>query len=340
MNNGQIKAIVLAAGKGTRMKSDQAKVMHEVFFAPMLQHVLAAIAPLDIQETVVVTGHQADVVESAFADSGVVFARQEEQLGTAHAVLAAEPPLTGFAGTILILCGDTPLIRTETVAAMLESHREQGSRLTVMTTVMEKPDNYGRIMTDEKGHILKIVEEKDASPEERGIREINAGLYCVDAGFLFEGLRKVDSDNRQGEFYLTDLVEIARDEGLPVSRHICADPQEVLGINSRIEMAGAHRELQLRRNYQLMSKGVTIIDPYSVEISPEVSVGADSEISRNVSLSGKTVVGSGCKIDMNTVICDCRIGDRAAIGPLCFLEKQDVKADGVVFPGTITGRKD
>lgn len=335
MNNNQIKAIILAAGKGTRMKSDRAKVMHGVFFAPMLQHVLAAIAPLDIQETVVVTGHQADVVESAFADSAVVFARQAEQLGTAHAVLATELLLADFVGTVLILCGDTPLIRSETLEAMLSSHRERGSRLTVMTTVMENPDNYGRIITDESGHLLKIVEEKDASPLEKEIKEINAGVYCVDAGFLFEGLKKVGADNRQGEFYLTDLVEIAGAGGLPVTRHVCTDPQEVLGVNSRIELAGAHRELQLRRNYQLMKDGVTIIDPYAVEISPEVRIGADTEIARNVSLSGGSVVGCGCKIGMNTVIRDCRIGDRVTIGSLCFLANHNVGADEIVSSGTV-----
>ncbi len=335
MSNKGVKAVILAAGKGTRMKSDKAKVMHEVFFAPMLQHVLSAISPLDISETIVVTGHQADVVEDTFSGSQVAFARQKEQLGTAHAVQAAESSLAGFNGTVLILCGDTPLIRTETVEAMLASHGEQGSCLTVMTTVMENPENYGRIMTDDSGRILKIVEEKDATLEEKDIREINAGLYCVDADFLFEGLRKIGSDNRQGEFYLTDLVEIARREGLPVGRHICADPLEVLGVNSRIEMAGAHSELQLRRNYQLMSDGVTITDPYSIEVSPEVKIGSDSEISRNVGLSGQTVIGRGCKIGMNTVICDCRVGDRTKIGALCFLEKQDIGKDVNVSSGTV-----
>ncbi len=248
MSNRQTKAIVLAAGKGTRMKSDRAKVMHEVFSIPMLQHVLDAIGPLDIQETVVVTGHQADVVEAAFADSGLVFARQEEQLGTAHAVLAAEPCCGDFDGTILILCGDTPLVRTETLRDMLRIHASSGVKMTVMTTRMPEPANYGRIVTDSEGNILRIVEEKDATAVEKEINEINAGIYCVDSRFLFGGLREVDTDNRQGEFYLTDLVGIARNKGFGVGRFLCDDPMEVFGVNSKEELARADAEFRARRD--------------------------------------------------------------------------------------------
>jgi bifunctional UDP-N-acetylglucosamine pyrophosphorylase/glucosamine-1-phosphate N-acetyltransferase len=248
MGNGQTKAIVLAAGKGTRMKSDKAKVMHEVFSVPMLQHVLDAIGPLDIQETVVVTGHQADVVEAAFADSGLVFARQEEQLGTAHAVLAAEPHCGDFHGTLLILCGDTPLVRTETLRDMLRTHVSTGAKMTVMTTIMSEPTNYGRIVTDGEGNILRIVEEKDATAVEKEINEINAGIYCVDNQFLFGGLREVDTDNRQGEFYLTDLVGIARNRGFGVGRFLCDDPMEVFGVNSKEELARADVEFCARRD--------------------------------------------------------------------------------------------
>jgi bifunctional UDP-N-acetylglucosamine pyrophosphorylase/glucosamine-1-phosphate N-acetyltransferase len=248
MSNGQTKAIVLAAGKGTRMRSEKAKVMHEVFSVPMLQHVLDAIAPLDIQETVVVTGHQADVVEAAFADSGVVFARQEEQLGTAHAVLAAEPCCGDFHGTVLILCGDTPLVRTETLRDLLKAHAAAGAKMTVMTTRMSEPANYGRIVTDAEGNILRIVEEKDATTDEKEINEINAGIYCVDSQFLFGGLREVDTDNRQGEFYLTDLVGIARNKGFGVSRFLCDDPMEVFGVNSKEELARADAEFCARQD--------------------------------------------------------------------------------------------
>ncbi|MEN8136299.1 MAG: sugar phosphate nucleotidyltransferase [Thermodesulfobacteriota bacterium] len=335
MENEQIKAIVLAAGKGTRMKSKKAKVMHEVFFAPMLQHVLNAITPLTLQGTVVVTGHQAETIEESLAGFNVAFARQEQQNGTAHAVLAAEDLFSDFAGTVLILCGDTPLVQSETLQAMLTAHSSSKAILTVMTTKMADPANYGRIITDDQGNLLRIVEEKDASAVEKEINEINAGIYCVDGTFLFKGLRGIGSDNRQGEFYLTDLIEIARSDGFAINRHVCADPDEVLGVNSRVDLAGAHRALQERRNRQLMMAGVTIIGPDSVDISLEVEVGPDCEIGRNVIVSGRSVLGSECLVGSNTIIRDCQIGDRVEIGPLCCLEDCNIEDHSSVETGTI-----
>jgi len=243
MSNEQIKAIILAAGKGTRMKSDKAKVMHEVLSVPMLHHVLTAVSLLDLLEIVVVTGHQAAEVEGSLGGFRVTFARQEEQLGTAHAVLAAEPCCSDFQGTVLILCGDTPLIRTETLRDMLRTHISTGAKMTVMTARISEPANYGRIVTDADGNIIRIVEEKDATAPEKEIKEINAGIYCVDSQFLFRGLREVDTDNRQGEFYMTDLVEIARNKGFSVGHFVCADPVEVLGVNSKEELAKAQAAL-------------------------------------------------------------------------------------------------
>ncbi len=335
MTSDQIKAIVLAAGKGTRMKSTKAKVLHEVFFAPMLHHVLKAIAPLDLQGTVVVTGHQAEAIEESLADFDVDFARQEQQIGTANAVLAAESHCRDFVGTVLILCGDTPLVRPETLQAMLAAHSSSRAILTVLTTKMAEPTNYGRIVADQHGNLLRIVEEKDATPAEREIREINAGIYCVDAAFLFNGLRKVSSDNRQAEFYFTDLLEIARSEGFEVNRHVCEDYLEVLGVNSRIDLAGAHQALQNRRNCQLMTAGVTIIGPDSVDISLGVEIGPDCEIGRNVTISGRSVLGSECLVGPNTIIRDCQIGARVEIGPLCCLENCSIEDHRVIATGTI-----
>jgi bifunctional UDP-N-acetylglucosamine pyrophosphorylase/glucosamine-1-phosphate N-acetyltransferase len=335
MKNDQIKAIVLAAGKGTRMKSNRAKVMHEVFFAPMLHHVLNAVAPLSLQGTVVVTGHQAETIEESLCDFNVAFARQAQQNGTAHAVLAAENLFRDFQGTVLILCGDTPLVRTETLQAMLAAHSSSQAILTVMTTKMAEPANYGRIITDDQGNLLRIVEEKDASAAEREINEINAGIYCVASTFLFKGLREIDSDNRQGEFYLTDLIEIARSDGFAVNRHVCEDPLEVLGVNSRLDLAGAHSALQNRRNRQLMMSGVTIIGPDSVDISFEVEIGPDCEIGRNVTITGRSVVGRDCLIGPNTIIRDCQIGDRVRIGSFCCLENCDIEDHRLLETGTI-----
>jgi bifunctional UDP-N-acetylglucosamine pyrophosphorylase/glucosamine-1-phosphate N-acetyltransferase len=335
MKNEQIKAIVLAAGKGTRMKSNRAKVMHEVFFAPMLHHVLNAITPLSLQGIVVVTGHQAEIIEESLRDFKVSFARQEQQNGTAHAVLSAENLFSDFQGTVLILCGDTPLVRTETMQAMLAAHASSKAILTVMTTKMADPANYGRIITDDQGNLLRIVEEKDASVAEREINEINAGIYCVDSAFLFKGLRGIGSDNRQGEFYLTDLIEIARSEGFAVNRHVCEDPVEVLGVNSRVDLAGAHRALQDRRNRQLMMDGVTIIGPDSVDISLGVEIGPDCEIGRNVTVSGRSVLGRECLLGPNTIIRNCRIGDGVEIGPLCCLENCNIEDHRLIETGTI-----
>jgi bifunctional UDP-N-acetylglucosamine pyrophosphorylase/glucosamine-1-phosphate N-acetyltransferase len=330
------KVVIMAAGKGTRMKSDRAKVMHEVFFAPMLHHVLAALAPLDLlRATVVVTGHQAEAVEASLVDFPVAFARQGKQLGTADAVLAARRFYEDFTGTVLILCGDTPLVRSETIRSMLENHRTSGACLTVLTTRMDDPTNYGRIISDSDGGIQKIVEEKDASAEERTIREVNAGVYCVEATFLSEGLKGVDDNNSQREFYLTDLVALARADDRRVGRCFCPDWLEVLGVNSRLELATAHRELQFRRNRSLMLDGVSIIVPDSVEIATGVVVGRDTVIERDVKISGVGSIGEACQIGPQVVLHNCRIGDGVCVEPFSFLEGCEVSSGQTVLAGTV-----
>ena len=246
MNN--VKAIILAAGKGTRMKSPKAKVLHEVLSVPMIHHVLASLSPLNIMETVVVTGHQAGKVEASLAGHDVVFARQVEQLGTAHAVLAAREFYQTFGGTVMILCGDTPLIRSSTLKHMLAEHVDSGSPVTVMSTVLTDPANYGRIIVGANNEVVGIVEEKDASASQKKIHEINAGVYCVESSFLCESLGRIGSENSQGEFYLTDLVGLATAAGYAVNRYLCSDPVEVLGVNSPIELAEAEKELRLRNS--------------------------------------------------------------------------------------------
>lgn len=339
MSNVHTKVVIMAAGKGTRMKSALAKVMHEVFFAPMLHHVLAALEPLELlRETMVVTGHQAERVEASLAHYPVSCTRQVEQLGTAHAVLAARDFYAGFDGTVLILCGDTPLIRSETISGMLDAHRSSAATLTVMTTRMPDPTNYGRIITDSENEILRIVEEKDATAKELAINEINAGVYCIDSHFLCEGLGAVDDRNRQREYYLTDLVAITRSKGLRVSRYFCPDCQEVLGVNSRFELAEAHRLLQFRRNRQLMLDGVSIIGSESVEIAPGVQIGADTVIARDVQISGGTTVGEGCRIGPQVVIKDCRVGEGVCIESYSYLQECEIPPGTTVAAGTVCRR--
>jgi len=321
MTTNAVHAIVLAAGKGTRMKSDQAKVLHELFFAPMIHHVLSALEGLDLDRTVLVTGHQAGTVEQALSGRGLRFARQTEQLGTGHAVLAAAPDLAEATGFALILCGDTPLVRRETLSAMIDFHRAHGQALTVMTTTVEDPTHYGRVLANPDGTLSRIVEEKDASPEERMVREINAGIYCVDLTFLFPALRQVGTDNRQGEVYLTDIVAIANRAGRAVRRFICPDPVETLGVNSRVELAQAHRVLQERRNRSLMLAGVSILDPASVCIGMAVQVGRDVRIHSHAVVTGASVLGDGCELEPFVHLSDCRVpaGARVAsfsrVGP-------------------------
>lgn len=242
-----VYALVLAAGKGTRMRSDRAKVLHELAGAPMIAYVLDSVAALPLAATVVVVGHQRQEVAVAVADRGVRIAVQEQQLGTGHAALAAVGQLPAADATILILCGDTPLIRPATLRAMLAAHRRSGDVLTVLTTRLADPAGYGRIVSDREGRLTAIVEERDADPAQKRITEINAGIYCVEASFLWPALARITNDNQQGELYLTDIVGIATRDGQRVGRWLCPDSGEVLGVNSPEDLAQAQAILRQRR---------------------------------------------------------------------------------------------
>src|SRR4030067_1172563 len=229
-----IATIILAAGKGTRMKSDLVKVLHPLIGLPMLSYPIElSLNNINAQKTIVVVGHQADQIQERFKDLKIDFAIQKEQLGTGHAVLQAIPFLQSFSGTVLILCGDVPLVRRETLRSFIDTYRENGSTLSVLTAVVEDPFGYGRILRNPEGWLEKIVEEKDASEKERMVREINTGIFCVKASFLKEGLREIGKENAQGEYYLTDLVEIAKKKGVRCTAHIVADLSEVMVVNMR-----------------------------------------------------------------------------------------------------------
>jgi UDP-N-acetylglucosamine diphosphorylase/glucosamine-1-phosphate N-acetyltransferase len=238
--------IILAAGQGKRMGSDLAKVLHPVCGFPMLTHSLAAARAAGSQRIVVVIGHQAERIRTLFHEEGLTFVEQQQQLGTGHAVLQARPVFLGYAGTIVILCGDVPLIRPETVRALYERHCAEGATVTVLTTIPADPAVYGRVVKAKNGSVLKIVEAKDASAEEKAIREINTGIYCVESPFLFEAVAGLSNRNAQGEYYLTDIVEIANQKGLCVRSSLAADPVEVMGINNPQELETACTLLTLR----------------------------------------------------------------------------------------------
>ncbi|MBU0966620.1 MAG: NTP transferase domain-containing protein [Proteobacteria bacterium] len=340
MNEQNVSVVILAAGKGTRMKSAQAKVMHEVFFKPMIHHVLDALTPLHIHQTVVVTGHQAEKVEHACSGYDVSFVRQLEQLGTGHAVLAAESALLSVAtDVVMILCGDTPLIRPETLQSMLNEHLTGSHKLTVMTTVVDEPTNYGRIILSNSGYVQAIVEEKDASPQQKKINEINAGIYCVEKHFLFTALQGVGTDNKQGEVYLTDIIAIAHSSGLQVQRFFCQQSEETLGVNSRYELSLAHATLQRRFLRKLMDQGVTCVLPETITISGEVEIGRDTIISPNVAISGKTKIGENCRVAPFSCLVDSQLGDNVSIGEFSYLNGITVADNDSILPQSCMNHK-
>lgn len=238
--------IILAAGRGKRMKSDLAKVIHLVGGIPMLTHPVAAASAAGSRKIVVVIGHQAERIRQLFAKDELIFVEQRDQLGTGHAVLQTREVFRGYEGTILILCGDVPLILPATVRALHDRHRSERATVTVLTTIPAEPAGYGRVVKADDGTVLRIVEDKDATPEEKQICEINTGIYCVESRFLFTALAGLGNRNAQGEYYLTDIVGIASGKGLRVTSALAADPVEVMGINTPEELETANRRMRMR----------------------------------------------------------------------------------------------
>lgn len=241
-----VAAVILAAGKGTRMKSDLVKVLHPICGKPMVWYVVDLARTLGAEKTVVVVGHQASTVREAMGGEDLTYALQEEQLGSAHAVLQAADALDGFDGDVLILCGDVPLLLSSTIEALLASHRSHGGVITVMTALLDDPGSYGRVVKNEAGEVLKIVEARDANEEEKAVREINTGIYCARSNFLFDAVRKIGNTNAQGEYYFTDIFEIARREGHRTGSFIIPDPSEAMGINTPDDLKVAESMMQGR----------------------------------------------------------------------------------------------
>jgi UDP-N-acetylglucosamine diphosphorylase/glucosamine-1-phosphate N-acetyltransferase len=241
MEDKSIGAVILAAGKGTRMHSDLAKVLHTIDGRPMLAYSVDLARAVGAERIVAVIGHQAQQVREFCAAPGLLFVEQRPQLGTGHAVLQARKAFAGFAGRVLVLCGDVPLLRTNTIAALIDRHDATGAAVTVMTVVLSDPGNYGRVVKDANGEVMKIVEARDATEAEKEIREINTGIYCADSGFLFSAVTRIGNCNAQREYYLTDIMEIARRDGVRTQAYVAADAVEVMGINTPEELACARR---------------------------------------------------------------------------------------------------
>lgn len=339
-----LATVVLAAGKGTRMKSGLIKVLHPVAGVPMIAWPVAAAREAGSGTIVLVIGHQATAVQGAFRGAADIrCAMQEEQLGTGHAVGSALEALSGFHGTVLILCGDTPLLRSETLKNMLTFHQVNQAAVTVLTALMDEPYGYGRVVRDASGRVTRIVEQKDADPEEQEIREINSGIYCMDSDFLFANINGIGNDNAQGEYYLTDLLAIAVRKGLTCLALQAADADEIMGINDRVQLAEAARILRRRINRDHMLNGVTIIDPDNTYIDHGVTIGADTIIHPGCQVSGGTIIGSGCEIEQAVSIYGCRIGDDCHIKAASVLEDSELHQNVAVGPmahlrpGTVLG---
>lgn len=327
-----LSVVILAAGKGTRMKSGKAKVLHEVFYSPMVHHVIRSVQPLQPTRIAVIVGHQKEAVTKSLESFEVEYVVQKEQLGTGHAVLTAEKAIEPGSGTVMILCGDTPLLQSATLQEMYDAHNTSGAALTLMTTSLDDPTNYGRILTGSDGSLRGIVEQKDASEEELAIREINAGIYCVERDFLFSALKQVGTDNSQGEVYLTDIVSIAVAQGKSAQKYITPHSMDVLGVNSRLELSKAHAELQRRRNEELMYAGITMHNPESISVSSRVSLGKDCLLKSGVCIGGESILGENCVVGNGAIIEGCTIGNNVEIGPYCVLKRVTIPDDTVLPP--------
>jgi bifunctional UDP-N-acetylglucosamine pyrophosphorylase/glucosamine-1-phosphate N-acetyltransferase len=329
----KITAVILAAGKGTRMKSNRAKVLHEVFFKPMLHHVLDSVQQADIEQMAVIIGHQRSKVQASISHYPYKAVIQEEQLGTGHAVLCTRNACAD-SELVMILCGDTPLIRPETLQAMIKAYTSSDCTVSLMTTLLADPFGYGRIITDSQGNILEIVEEKDATPAQREIKEINAGIYLVEREFLFAALQQVGTDNSQGEVYLTDIISIANKEGRKVHTFVHPQAIDVLGVNSRVELAQAHAELQMRHNITIMLSGVTMYSPESILIDPNCDIGQDSIIQSGVQITGSSHIGSGVSLETGTVLHKCILGKNSVIGAHSVLHNTTIEESEHIPPLT------
>jgi bifunctional UDP-N-acetylglucosamine pyrophosphorylase/glucosamine-1-phosphate N-acetyltransferase len=315
------------------MKSDLVKVLHPLLGVPMLSYPIdLSLNKIKAEKTIVVIGHQANRIKKMFEDPRIHFVLQEEQLGTGHAVLQAIPFLETFVGTVLILCGDVPLVKAETLRSFINTFRENETALSVLTAVVENPSGYGRIIRNPQGWLEKIVEEKDASEEERLIREINTGIFCVKSSYLIDGLRQIGQENAQGEYYLTDLVQIVREKGRRCSAHMVADPTEVMGINTRVDLAVAHEVLRQEKLRELMLSGVTVVDPKATYVDRMVEVGKDTILYPNCNLQGTTKIGERCTIEPNSKILDSEIGNEVTIRSNSVITESKIEEGASIGP--------
>ena len=323
-------AVILAAGKGTRMKSDLPKVLHKVAGISMLEHVFRSVNAINPEKTVTVVGHKAELVEQVLAGQ-TEFVRQTEQLGTGHAVMMSEPVLENLAGQTLVIAGDTPLITGESLKNLIDFHINHKNVATILTAEADNPFGYGRIVRNQHGEVLKIVEQKDASDFEQQIKEINTGTYVFDNASLFKALKNINTNNAQGEYYLPDVLEILKKRGEVVSAYPMKDFDEGMGVNDRVALSKAEKYMRNRINEEHMRNGVTLIDPEATYIETTVQIGADTVIEPGVVLKGKTVIGSNCFIGAHSVVRDSVLEDGVRL-VAANIEESHMKLDSNAGP--------
>ncbi len=340
----RIIPIILAAGKGTRMKSALPKVLHKVAGKPMISHVLSLVESICSEQAILVVGHGAEEL-SAFLGNSVRYVVQEPQLGTGHAVMQGMPLVDASYDGVFVVCGDTPLLTEDTLAAMKQKFIDEAAACIILTAQVDNPAGYGRILRNAAGKIQKIVEEKDATPSEKTIAEINTGTYLFRRTALEEALQTLKNENAQGEYYLTDTISYLGQKGQKVESFLSADFQETLGINDQMQLAQADAILRRRKNTSLMQSGVTITDPNNTYIDTDVTVAADTIIEPGCFLRGNTVIGGNCHIGpycdikntkigsgscvQHSVMWDAAVGENCSVGPFAYLRPQAVLLDHV-----------
>lgn len=323
----KLKTLILAAGKGTRMKSEMPKVVHKVNGVPMITKIIDTLSGLNPKENILILGHKKEEVLKVVGEN-CDYVLQTEQLGTGHAVIQAKEKLEGYDGDVMILCGDTPLLRESTLKSLYDYHKESGAVTTILTSIYENPFGYGRIVKED-GLVKAIVEEKEASEEIKKIKEVNAGVYCFNSKELFKALDKIDNNNEKGEYYLTDVIGIQVSENKKVQSFILEDKMEILGVNSKVELAQAGKVLRDRKNRELMEEGVILIDPETTYVEESVKVRRDTVLYPGVVLQGKTVIGENCEIIGNSRIIDSVLGNNIRVESSVI--EESILEDGVTM---------
>lgn len=337
-------SVILAAGEGKRMKSKHSKVLHKVCFKPMIEWVYSAVLKSGIDSSVVVVGHRADEVKDYFGEK-TLFAVQEQQLGTGHAVLQSKEYIINNCENVLVLCGDTPLITSNSIKRAIEFHLDSDNSATVISAIVNNPTGYGRIVRDNIGNVKKIVEHKDASSEEKDIKEINSGMYCFKTEHLFNALSKLSNNNSQGEYYLTDTLEILLNESKKVGACVLDDENEIIGVNDRVQLAEVSEIMKRKIITKNLMSGVTIIDPNSTYISDDAKIGMDTIIYPGTIIEGDSVIGEECIIGPNSLIISSKIGNSTIVdnskitnseignstnvGPFAYIRPKSVIGDNV-----------